>query len=148
MFPWIPGEAHMMRAVFVVSTFAFAACGKPASAPSTQTHVLPPGGSTVISIASEEQRLVTFGFEVGSPSWDATADCPEMNTGSEDSPFILQICGELRDANVAPDAPFAASFKGMYGGGVGFDPKDGVIRVRLTNHAEVEMTFLVEIDPE
>ncbi len=109
-------------------------------------YALPKGGSTVISIPSEKPMLVTFGFEVGSQSWDATGDCPEFNTGDEEDPFMLQLCGALSDANAEPDAIFVPGFRGQHGGGVSFSPKDGVIRVRLENLAQQKMVFQIEAE--
>lgn len=111
-------------------------------------YTLPKGGSTVVSIPSDGSMLVTFGFEVGSPSWDATSDCPKVNVGDADDPFMMQICGSLTDANQDPDTQYGPSFKGQHGGGVSFHPKEGVIRVRLANLAHQEMVFQVEAEAD
>lgn len=134
----------MFRGVlFLSAALGLAACGGGAKQGSGE-YTLPAGGETVIEFPSSDPMMVTFGFELGSPSWDATNDCPEQDVGSSGKPFMLQICGELADANAEPDTFFTPGFKGMHGGGVSFEPKDGVIRVRLTNHARQKMTFLVE----
>ena len=135
----------MQNRLTLVSILLLAACGGAPDASSV--HTLPKGGETLIAFPSDDPMMVTFGFELGSESWDATGDCPEQNVGSAEDPFMMQLCGELVDANAAP-GDFAAGFRGMHGGGVTFHPKDGVIRVRLKNLAHREMDFQVEFEPE
>lgn len=140
----------MPRTALFASLLVVAGCTAAASGSQEGVgeYTLPKGGSTVISIPSDEPMMVTFGFELGSPSWDATSECPKVNTGDEEDPFMLQLCGGLSDANVEADAIFVPGFRGQHGGGVSFHPKDGVIRVRLENLAHQKMVFQVEAEAD
>ncbi len=125
-------------------TLSLAACNGTARDVDAGKHTLPKGGSAIISIPSETPMLVSFGFELGSPSWDAAAECPERNVGTETRPFMMQICGGLFDAN--DESEYSSHVQAMHGGGVSFEPKDGMIRVRLENYAGREMTFEIEAE--
>ena len=162
----------MSRTTLMIAILALAACGgesadapaaaPEAPAPQSETPILieidetGPGAYTlaaeesiVIGFPSEASMLVTFGFEVGSPSWDATNECPEVDVGQESDPFLMQICGGLTDANAeATGDEFASSYRGMHGGGVSFAPQDGMIRVRLQNYALEEMVFQIEAEAD
>lgn len=128
-----------------IAILSLTACG--GASTTSGTYSLPKGGSTVLSIPSHKPMMVTFGFELGSESWDATNECPERNVGDADDPFMMQICGGLYDAN-SDDPEWSAHFAGMHGGGITFHPKDGMIRVRLENHAHRAMDFQVEATVE
>lgn len=140
----------MPRAALFASLLVVAGCTAAASSSQEGAgdYSLSAGESRVISIPAEDSMLVTFGFEVGSPSWDATADCPEFDVGVGDTPFIMPLCGALTDANGDAESGFGSSFRGQHGGGVSFSPKDGVIRVRLENLAHQEMVFQVEAEAD
>ncbi|MEO1101650.1 MAG: hypothetical protein AAFW65_07370 [Pseudomonadota bacterium] len=139
----------MSRIAFFASTLLIAGCSAAASGSQDGVgeYSLQQGESRVISFPAEESMLVTFGFEVGSPSWDATSDCPEFDVGVGDTPFMMPLCGALTDANGDAETGFGSSFRGQHGGGVSFSPKDGFIRVRLENLAHQEMAFQVKAEP-
>lgn len=137
----------MSRAALFASLLFVAGCTAAASGSQDGAgeYTLSKGESRVISFPAEESMLVTFGFEVGSPSWDATGDCPEVDVGVGETPFMMPLCGELTDANAEPGS--GSHFSGQHGGGVSFSPKDGVIRVRLKNLAHQDMVFQIKAEP-
>lgn len=124
-----------------LGSLLLAACGE-ASAPSTGTYTLPAGSQVALDIPSDTPLMVSFGFELGSPSWDAADNCPERKM-SEDFDMSMPICGELRQR--VSEGEFGSHVAGQYGAGISFEPADGFIRLILINHARQQMTYEIEV---
>ncbi|MEM9939696.1 MAG: hypothetical protein AAF768_12660 [Pseudomonadota bacterium] len=112
----------MLRVLSLVASLgSLAACGAPP--PSTGgIHTLSKGESILFEIPANEPKLISFSIVFDSPSWDAADDCPEQDVGTDDTPFMMRICGGVYSAE-ENNANYAS---GQHGAGISFSPVDGL----------------------
>lgn len=125
---------------FVVTTLALlclSAC-KEDTAPEKTTYLLQPGEERILEIPSSSSKMVSFGFSLDSDVERDSSTCQDPeNTG-------FPYCGRISEVSTNGEE-FGSSIASWHGGGLVFEPKDGVIRVKLTSLALVDLEFEVEV---
>lgn len=136
----------MTRSLFssciAIGAIAVAGCSGEAT-PSVSYFSLAPGESVELEIVTDEPKRAGFSVKFGTPSWEAADNCPEKEVSPD---FSIPICGELKQ--IVPEGTYGGSAAAQYGAGVDFQPENGRIRLKMTNHARQRMEFEVEVkDP-
>ena len=130
-----------MKKLVPVAVLLFAAaCG--GSPSSEESYTIPKGGKIELAIPADKPMHVSFGFELGSDSWNATGGCPEHDTGGS---IKIRACGAF--AQLTEDG-VGSTFKAQAGGGMNFEPENGQIRLELKNIAHRTMDYQVTVAPE
>ena len=100
-----------------------------------------PGEEVLISISTDTNKVVGFGFELGSKSRKATRKCPIRKS---ETAVDLRLCGGIFDANNLSES--GAFLESDLGGSMLFQPVNGEIKVILRNYARIQMTYVVTIE--